>query len=195
MSGGDELAHQVKHASSQQTEAYRPGVYGHVASYDSNGHRVKLVIPSMGDGDGNYVLTGWMPLGTIAAGNGWGVQIAPMGGASLQNPTAGEKCQIAILERNYGVTIGATMCFDQVYAPPFTAMKPGEVALKAAAGGFVYLDDAGQVELNSAALIQLVAPRTATSGNLAAGTGCSGSFTTPTGQTVTVQDGIITNIF
>lgn len=32
-------------------------------------------------------------------------------------------------------------------------------------------------------------------GNLAAGTGASGSFTTPTGQTVMVSDGIVTNIF
>lgn len=35
----------------------------------------------------------------------------------------------------------------------------------------------------------------ATTGNLVAGNGASGSFTTPTGQTVTVQDGIVTNIF
>jgi hypothetical protein len=34
-----------------------------------------------------------------------------------------------------------------------------------------------------------------TTENLVAGNGTSGSFTTPTGQVVTVQDGIITNIF
>lgn len=33
------------------------------------------------------------------------------------------------------------------------------------------------------------------SGNVVVGTGATGSFTTPTGQVVTVQDGIITNIF
>lgn len=33
------------------------------------------------------------------------------------------------------------------------------------------------------------------SGNVSAGTGASGSFTTPTGQIVTVMDGIIVNIF
>lgn len=32
-------------------------------------------------------------------------------------------------------------------------------------------------------------------GNVSVGTGASGTFTTPAGQTVTVQDGIITNIF
>ena len=35
----------------------------------------------------------------------------------------------------------------------------------------------------------------AVSGNLSAGNGVTGMFTTPTGQTVTVQDGIVTNIF
>jgi len=32
-------------------------------------------------------------------------------------------------------------------------------------------------------------------GNVSVGTGATGSFTTPTGQVVTVQDGIVTNIF
>jgi hypothetical protein len=151
MNGGDELAHQVKHASSQQAEAYRPAVYGHVASYDPLTHRVKLVIPSLGDGDGNYVLTGWMPLGTIAAGNGWGVQIAPMGGASIQNPTAGEKCKISIMERNYGVTVCAEMCFDQVYPPPFPNLQPGEIAIQAASGSFLRFHASGEVEISVAA--------------------------------------------
>lgn len=35
----------------------------------------------------------------------------------------------------------------------------------------------------------------AISGSLTVGKGASGTFTTPTGQTVTVQDGIVTNIF
>lgn len=147
MNAADELLHQVKHAATQQQEAYRPDVYGHVASYDPVGHRVRLVIPSLGDGDGNYVLTGWMPLGTIAAGNGWGVQIAPMGGASVQSPTNGEKCKISIMERNYGVAVCAEMCFDQVYAPPFATLQPGEIAIKAQSGSYLYFHENGQVEL------------------------------------------------
>jgi hypothetical protein len=148
MNPADELAHQIKHAATQQAETYRPDVYGHVSSYDPATHRVRLVIPSLGDGDGNYVLTGWMPLGTIAAGNGWGVQIAPMGGASVQNPTAGEKCKISIIERNYGVALCAEMCFDQVYTPPFTDLQPGEIGMQAASGSFLRFHASGQVELN-----------------------------------------------
>jgi phage gp45-like len=45
------------------------------------------------------------------------------------------------------------------------------------------------------ASMTITAPEVFTSGNLHAGTGASGSFTTPTGQIVTVRDGIITNIF
>jgi hypothetical protein len=169
----DELAHQIKHAAAQQAETYRPDVYGHVASYDPVGHRVRLVIPSLGDGDGNYVLTGWMPLGTIMAGNGWGVQIAPMGGASVQNPTAGEKCKISIMERNYGVTVCAEMCFDQVYGPPFPALQTGEIAVKAQSGSYLYFHADGQVELSlptgdlTATVVQGNIHATAQQGNVA----------------------------
>lgn len=38
-------------------------------------------------------------------------------------------------------------------------------------------------------------PKFSVSGNISAGTGVTGSFSTPTGQTVTVQNGIVTNIF
>jgi hypothetical protein len=43
--------------------------------------------------------------------------------------------------------------------------------------------------------IVLGASVVSTTDNLAVGTGATGSFTTPTGQVVTVQDGIVTNIF
>lgn len=43
--------------------------------------------------------------------------------------------------------------------------------------------------------VQLVAPNVSTSANMAVGTGATGSFTTGTGQIVTVQDGIVINIY
>jgi hypothetical protein len=43
--------------------------------------------------------------------------------------------------------------------------------------------------------IVLDAPVVKATQTLQAGNGASGTFTTPTGQTVTVQDGIVTNIF
>ena len=43
--------------------------------------------------------------------------------------------------------------------------------------------------------VSFAGPDVSTTENLRAGNGASGAFTTPAGQTVTVQDGIITNIF
>jgi hypothetical protein len=59
------------------------------------------------------------------------------------------------------------------------------------------------VQLRTKTVVMMdVTPATVTFGvavqtqsNLSVGTGASGSFTTPTGQTVTVRDGIITNIY
>jgi hypothetical protein len=42
--------------------------------------------------------------------------------------------------------------------------------------------------------IQAQTPMLQTSGNVSAGTGATGTFTTPTGNVITVQNGIITNI-
>ena len=43
--------------------------------------------------------------------------------------------------------------------------------------------------------VEFESPVVSTSANLVVGTGATGSFTTPTGQIVTVRDGIIVNIF
>jgi hypothetical protein len=48
--------------------------------------------------------------------------------------------------------------------------------------------------INFFAGLNLVAPTVNASQNLTVGTGASGVFTTPTGQTITVANGIITNI-
>jgi hypothetical protein len=59
-------------------------------------------------------------------------------------------------------------------------------------GGFLNGTPSQYVQF--AAGINVGAAMVATSGNLSAGTGATGSFTTPTGQTVTVQNGIIVDI-
>lgn len=53
----------------------------------------------------------------------------------------------------------------------------------------------GDVTINAASSITLTTPVVSISDNLSVGTGATGTFPTATGQNVTVQDGIITNIF
>lgn len=89
------------------------------------------------------------------------------------------------------------------------SLKPGEVSISDNLGQSVHLTQAGIV-VNGGGLPLLVhnTPEVtldtamvratgsmSTDGNLTVGTGATGSFTTPTGQIVSVQDGIITNIF
>lgn len=63
----------------------------------------------------------------------------------------------------------------------------GEAYIKITKGGGVRIKAPGGVRADT--------PAMTSTGNLSAGSGASGTFTTPTGDTVTVQDGIITNIF
>ena len=51
------------------------------------------------------------------------------------------------------------------------------------------------VSLSITSAITTITGNLTVTGNVVAGTGATGSFTTPTGQTVDVQDGIVTNIF
>lgn len=62
-------------------------------------------------------------------------------------------------------------------------------------GGIIQLDAGGNINLTATGSVNITAPVTETSGNLSAGNGITASFTTPTGQTVMIQNGIVTNIF
>lgn len=61
---------------------------------------------------------------------------------------------------------------------------------------YIELDGAGSaVNITAPFGVNVNAPSTAFSGNVLVGTGASGTFTSKDGMTITVQDGIITNIF
>lgn len=68
-------------------------------------------------------------------------------------------------------------------------------------GGFLNQDPEQWLKFAPTGGSELVSPlfgirgEVTTTDNVKVGTGASGQFTTPTGQTVTVQDGIITNIY
>ncbi len=81
-------------------------------------------------------------------------------------------------------------------------LQPGDVALDDYRGLVIHLGQTAlliegaelPLKIHSAASVTIDAPVVETTRNLAAGNGATGSFTTPTGQVVTVQDGIVTNI-
>ncbi len=143
----DEIMHMVKQAAAQQAGDYKPFVYGHIASYDPTLHRVKLIVPSMRDDDDKPVLTGWMPLGTLGVGDSYGVQIAPVGGATFDEPTKGEQALIKVIDPDQGTGLAAHLAFNNTMAPPFKDLKPGEIAVKGQAGAYLRMHQSGDIEI------------------------------------------------
>jgi hypothetical protein len=147
MTGPQELSHQIKHQSAQQDGGFAPFTFGHIATYDPK-QGVRLYIPSMRDEDDNPSLSSWMPLSSMFAGNGWGVQVAPMGGATAQNPTAGELCVIGVLSPQRGLMAALCSIYNTVNLPPFPDLKAGEFGMMSKKGSFMRFHDTGDVEFN-----------------------------------------------
>lgn len=116
---GDEFAHLIRHMATQGGDAV-PFRYGHIASYDPTQHRVRCIIPSMTDQDGTPLLSPWMPMGTLSAGAGFGIQQIYAGGATAANPTAGEQVLIAIFDKQRGVSAVPAVFFNAGANPPAT---------------------------------------------------------------------------
>lgn len=171
---GDELLHLVKQAAAQGGDI-KPFLYGHIASYDPTQHRVRCIIPSMTDQDGNPTLSPWLPMMSNSTGNGYGAQFIPFGGATADNPTAGEQVIIGMFDRQRGVGAVMGMLYHGVSPPPATnlpkqsdgftanaaANAPGDFIISAPptqAGGansFIRMRQNGNVEVWSAAQLNI----------------------------------------
>lgn len=89
--------------------------------------------------------------------------------------------------------------FDQSWKISRNTDKAVHVHVGALGGASIDIDPSGNVTV-VAPSVELTTTQTITgderiTGGLSVGAGASGTFTTPSGLTVTVQDGIVTNIF
>ncbi len=128
----------------------------------------------------------------MAAGNQVdGVPVPSIFGLSSNMPV-GSDVTYACVSGDSSAAVGVTTG-HQASRPRDTPV--GGAQLYDVAGARWRLNNDGSVQGMAPAHLTLTAPGLFTSGNAAVGTGASGSFTTPTGQIVTVRDGIIVNIF
>jgi hypothetical protein len=168
----DQFAHMLRHVATQGGEE-KPHVYGHIASYDPMQHRVRCIIPSMMDQDGVPTLSPWMPMGTMSAGAGYGIQVIYQGGATVENPTAGEQVKIDLFDKQRGVSVSPCTFFHATNRPPATnlpttadgygtaadAAVAGDVIISApsqqpgGANSFIRVRKSGQVQVWSAGLV------------------------------------------
>lgn len=115
--------------------------------------------------------------------------------AIILDPVVGDMGLAVFAERDISAVISTR---EQAAAATNRAYDAGDGLYL---GGFLNADPTQWLQFFPTGGLELKSPlvtitgQTVTTGNVSVGTGASGSFTTPTGQTVTVQDGIITNIY
>lgn len=143
----DEFAHLVKQMASAQMQDIRSFIYGHISNYDPSLHRVRVMFPTLRDENGNPALSPWMPLNSCWTGNAFGFQAAPLGGATNENPTAGEQVMVNLVERGRGISLAANLVFNNSQLPPNTTLAPGEAIAKHMAGSYLYFQQTGDVTL------------------------------------------------
>jgi uncharacterized protein involved in type VI secretion and phage assembly len=172
---------------------------GTVQNYDPVNYCVKvLLLPE-------EILTGNIPLASTWVGNGWGM-FCP--------PSIGDQVVVTFLNGSLDAGYAELRFYDNNNRP--LDVPSGEFWLQHVKGQFLKLTNDGKLNLSDAhgATVvlngdgtisstattwndqgDLIVSANVTAGqNLSAGTGASGVFTTPTGQTITVQNGIIVNI-
>lgn len=146
----DELSHVIRQIAGQQQLEFRPVVYGHVSQYDPATHRVKAILPALRDADTAPTETPWMPLCTNGVGNGFGLQIAPYGGATLADPTKGEQIIVGLFSHSSGQVICAAfgMTWNLAQVAP-GGLEPGESILRHSSGSFTKMHANNDIEQNS----------------------------------------------
>lgn len=113
---------------------------GTVTSYDPNNYAVRVRIEPEG------AITGWMPLLTPWAGNGWGMFCAP---------SIGDSVEVQFQEADHNAPMCCLRLFNDQNRP--LAVPSGEFWLQHKSGSFFKLHNDGSIEVNAAAGISYTA--------------------------------------
>jgi phage baseplate assembly protein V len=179
----DALLNLIRREASAAANRTATARYGIIDTYDPDTFAVKVRVQP------EDVITGWLPLGTPWVGDGWGMFAAP---------TPGDQVLIEFAEGDPESGVLIARLFSDAARP--LAVPAGEFWLVHKNGQFIKLTNDGIVTINAPASLIIDgevygSESISVAGNCVVGNGASGTFTTPAGQTVTVQDGIVTNIF
>lgn len=120
---------------------------GLISSYDPNTYCVKVDLQPPVDEFGNCAQTNWIPLGTIWAGNGWGMFAAPnIGDQVIVHPQEG--CPEALMASLF-------LYSDEDRPLP---VPSGEFWLVHQSGSAIKLTNDGKISISSATEIDIDAP-------------------------------------
>lgn len=164
---GTEAAHLNLHINQENTSNLVFSVLGHVSGVDPTTNRIKVVIPTWTNDNNTYMESGWVPLGTMVAGNEFGIQLLPFGGATPTDPTgqngsqdgnvpAAEQVLVHVLGRKKGLYVVGVQMFNTVDVPPTgyqdisgIQAAAGEWLFKQASGSYLYFSNDNETKLVS----------------------------------------------
>ena len=181
--GNSALANAIRQQALMAMNQFSQPRHAIISSYDPNRHAVKVTLYP------ENVISNWMPLGAIGIGNGWGVAVAPaLGDQVLVIYEGGDFSSGTIVARIFSIAQQAPV------------IPSGEIWMIHKSGSYLKFTNDTAVTLNAPGGLTINAETTmngsmAVNGNVLVNTGASGTFTSGDGQTITVQDGIVTNIF
>lgn len=125
------LLNQVRRAAQESAQNRAVTRHGIVKSYDPDNHAVKVELQPDG------LLTGWLPLKSLCAGNGWGVYAPPAIGTAIE---------VHFQEADGGVGTAGQSFFNDEDRP--LAVPAGEIWLAHANGASIKLQNDGTMTLD-----------------------------------------------
>ena len=128
------LLNQMRRAAQEAASTRAVTRHGVISGYDPANYAVKVQLQPDG------TLTGWIPLKTICAGNGWGIY-AP--------PALGTAVEVHFQEADGGVGSAGLSFFNDVERP--LSVPAGEIWLVHAAGQSVKLTNDGAITADTGA--------------------------------------------
>lgn len=122
----------------QQAERHSDSIakprLGLVSGYDPSTHMVKVNLQP------ENIETGWLPLGAIAVGNGWGICCGPQ---------IGDQVEVQFPDGDLSSGIVSMRSFNDSNRPP--AVPSGEYWIVHKSGSFLKMHNDGSIEISAAA--------------------------------------------
>lgn len=113
-----------------------PGRLGVVSAYDPSTYSVKVQFPEDDAGNGAPE-TGWIPLGALSVGSGWGI---------LAGPVIGDQIKVEYQGGDRDAGVAALRLFDNQSPPP--AVPSGEIWAVHKSGAFFKLTNDGKATVS-----------------------------------------------
>jgi hypothetical protein len=123
----DDLFHLIKQIARDEVGDLRGAAYGYVSRYDANSGAVQVRLPTYRFGDSTDYVTPWLPLATWMSGSGAGAQY---------HPPVGAPCLVIIVDSESGLSVAASMFYNDVFQPPFTSLGENDFGWQHTSGSY-----------------------------------------------------------